>query len=214
MIKEDSVHQNGSTPSYPALCFEERFFSLYSFQEEGWLCDVTIMCVDGSVPAHKVILAATSSYFKHMFSSEMRESKSDEVRMSDMTCETIRCILKYLYTTELDVNSDNALEVLRAANLLCLESLEKECCVVLLGPMSEKSAVEYALLTEQYGMTSLLDSSVGYLVKHCKYLMNNGLCDQLGLQAFQKLVESDHLDVKDEQEVFKMVLRYEDIIFS
>ena len=33
----------------------------------GWLTDVNIRCKDGEVSAHRVILAASSTYFRTMF---------------------------------------------------------------------------------------------------------------------------------------------------
>ena len=196
--------EDSSTPDF---CFEERFLALFAFQKDGWLCDVEIVCDDGNVQAHRVILAATSSYFKHMFSSAMMECSSDSIRMRGMDVESLSYIVRYLYTNELVISKENALNVLKAANLLCLPLVEEQCCKILLGPMTKETALDYAVLAEQYGMNSLLETSVDFLVKHLKYFHANGL-NKLDNRAFQMVVASDDLDVKDEMMVFDTVVQW------
>ena len=58
----------------------------------------------------------------------MKESTSPIIKMSGMTTTTLSCLLKYLYTYTLEVTSESALEVLCAANLLCLRGVEEACC--------------------------------------------------------------------------------------
>ena len=201
------MNEPGIADITPGFCFEERFLALFSFQKDGWLCDITIVCDDGSVDAHRVILAATSSYFKHMFSSAMKESTSDQIRMQGMDVESLSCIVKFLYTNDLDVTKENASDVLKAANLLCLPPVEEQCCKILLGPISKETALDYAVLAEQYGMNSLLKTSIEYLVKYFKYFLFNGLY-KLDIRAFQMVVASDDLDVKDEMMVFDTVVQW------
>lgn len=199
-MEEETLHT-------PTFCFEEKFLALFSFQEDGWLCDIEIVCDDGSVSAHRVILAATSSYFKHMFSSAMMESSSSKIRMNGMTVDSLTCILRFLYTNKLDVTKESALDVLRAANLLCLSPVEEKCCVTLLGPLSKDTVLDYAILADQYNMNDILKSSIEFLVKHFRHFFNNGL-SRLDFRAFQTLIVSDDLDVKNEMMVFDAVVKW------
>ena len=128
--------------------------------------------------------------------------------MKGMRMESLSCIVRYLYTTELELGEENALEVLRVANLFCLPAVEEQCCEKILGPISRGTAVDYALLAEQYGISNLLTNSIKYLVKHYEYFAAEGLYNKLGRLAFQMVIENDDLSVLDESNVFDMVVSW------
>lgn len=54
------------------------------------LCDVTIMVDDGGeFAAHRLVLAASSAYFRAMFTNDMVESRSPSVRIQGIDSRTI-----------------------------------------------------------------------------------------------------------------------------
>ena len=71
-------------------------------EEDCFLHDMTLVSNEGGeVRAHRVILAAQSDYFKGMF----RNEKKERIDMN-MTTETLRIIVKTLYTGQTDINID------------------------------------------------------------------------------------------------------------
>ncbi|ETN74077.1 hypothetical protein NECAME_13213, partial [Necator americanus] len=51
------------------------FSSLRSLQSHGELCDVEIRTGNGTILAHKVVLAAVAPYFDVMFAGNMEDSR-------------------------------------------------------------------------------------------------------------------------------------------
>merc|ERR1719180_516352 len=93
------------------------------FEEDGFLHDVTLVSNEGGeVRAHRVILAAQSDYFKGMF----RNEKKERIDMN-MTTETLRIIVKTLYTGQTDINIDNVQDLLEASNYLQAKELNMKC---------------------------------------------------------------------------------------
>jgi speckle-type POZ protein len=59
--------------------------------------DVTIFTSSGSVGAHRAVLASRSPVFNSMFHHDLTEKQSSTVHINDMTLESCRALLRYLY---------------------------------------------------------------------------------------------------------------------
>ena len=64
--------------------------------------DVTIICNDGSVRAHKNVLTARSEYFNRMLSSTMKEGLTGVIEVKDMEMGVCQTLLEYIYSGEVD----------------------------------------------------------------------------------------------------------------
>ena len=65
--------------------------------DEGLHTDVTIFTSSGSVAAHRAVLASRSPVFNSMFHHDLTEKQSSTVHINDMTLESCRALLRYLY---------------------------------------------------------------------------------------------------------------------
>ena len=65
--------------------------------DEGLHTDVTIFTSSGSVGAHRAVLASRSPVFNSMFHHDLTEKQSSTVHINDMTLESCRALLHYLY---------------------------------------------------------------------------------------------------------------------
>lgn len=66
-------------------------------------------------PAHKIILAARSEYFRALLFGGMKESSQDEVELKGASTASFKVLLKYVYTGRLslgDLKEDVILDVL------------------------------------------------------------------------------------------------------
>ena len=64
--------------------------------------DVTFVVNNERIPAHRIILAARSTYFRTMFSSGMKEAQEgNDIIVQDTSPAAFRAMLLYLYTDEL-----------------------------------------------------------------------------------------------------------------
>ncbi|XP_076273904.1 zinc finger and BTB domain-containing protein 8A-like isoform X2 [Rhynchophorus ferrugineus] len=68
------------------------------------LSDVTIHCKDGSVRAHKIILASCSTYFNKIF-SDHPDPKIAYI-LHDVTVDQMKCFLELIYCGATDISSD------------------------------------------------------------------------------------------------------------
>lgn len=132
------------------------------------LSDIIIKVGGGSIYAHKAILYANSKYFEAMFGGKMKESYEKEITIDNVSYDTFRSIMEYLYTGFTDVSLHNAVELLRASDTFLLKELGEQCEGILskaLVSAEVEVVIEILLLAYTYSCQELLDSSCTLLLK-------------------------------------------------
>ncbi|KAG0439705.1 hypothetical protein HPB47_016556, partial [Ixodes persulcatus] len=89
--------------------------------------DVTLVVAGARLPAHRLILASCSSYFRALLYGGMRESQEKEVVLRDTPREAFELLLRYIYTGQLQLSGlkeDVVLEVLELSHLYGFLELE------------------------------------------------------------------------------------------
>ncbi|GFT05880.1 speckle-type POZ protein-like B [Nephila pilipes] len=90
--------------------------------------DVHLKCGSVAIPAHKNILSMRSPVFSAMFSSEMKESRKNEVDITDVDVPVLRMMLKYVYTGKVEnLTVSSAGDLLFAADKYQLKGLKTRC---------------------------------------------------------------------------------------
>jgi len=75
------------------------------YRLSGKLCDIVLRAEDDSFPAHRVVLSAASKYFNGMFCNNMAECQLKEVPLFGVRSSTLRTIVDFAYTSEVDSSS-------------------------------------------------------------------------------------------------------------
>uniref|UniRef100_T1IJE2 BTB domain-containing protein n=1 Tax=Strigamia maritima TaxID=126957 RepID=T1IJE2_STRMM len=93
--------------------------------------DVEIICKNGTVIAHRIVLMSSCLYFDCMFSTEMIEKHSGRVKLTKCTKETIETVVEFLYTdrlpllTERDIRS--LINLVQTCHMMQIEVLLDHC---------------------------------------------------------------------------------------
>ena len=86
--------------------------------------DLSIRLDDGSsFPAHKVILAARSDYFKALLTGGMKETGLSEIPIGDLSKEVLQLLMVYLYSGTVECDGDHIIPLFVAADRFTLEDL-------------------------------------------------------------------------------------------
>ena len=96
-----------------------------SLREDSDFTDVTLACADGQqIEAHRVVLAASSPFFHHLFKRNNRANQL--VYMRGVLYENLSAIIDFLYYGEANVSQENVDPFLSIAEDLKLTGLENE----------------------------------------------------------------------------------------
>ncbi|GBN01133.1 hypothetical protein AVEN_189197-1 [Araneus ventricosus] len=123
--KTCDAHKLNNNKKSPLNALIDNMKSLY---EEHFFSDVKLKTNTSEFPAHKFILSASSSAFKSMFLTDMKEKDSDYVNIEDLSDDTISRILLYIYTTRVeDLTWQRASDLYVGADKYAILSLMNEC---------------------------------------------------------------------------------------
>ncbi|XP_027933026.1 BTB/POZ domain-containing protein At1g55760 [Vigna unguiculata] len=136
---------------------------------EGIHTDITINVSDGSIGAHRAVLAARSPVFRSMFSHNLQEKELSTINISDMSLESCQAFLNYLYgIIRHEEFLIHRLALLRAADKYDISDLRDACHESLLEDIDTKNVLERLQNASLYQLMKLKMSCIRYLVKFGK----------------------------------------------
>ena len=171
------------------------------------MSDVNFSCEgsDEKFFAHKYVLATSSAVFYAMLYGELAE-KNSVVHLSDTNEESLQEFLRYLYTDECNLSTDNAMFVLYLAKKYIVPSLAEKCTEFLEANLASenvftllKQAVRF-VEEELVGYWDLIDLNTADVVASDAFV-------DVDKATLAGLVKRESLSV-EEVDLFKAVLKW------
>lgn len=125
--------------------------------KNGKFSDVILRIGKKTFPAHKVVLTARSDYFSAMFDHDMKESKSNEIVITDIDDPSILpLMLQFMYTGKVeDLTFNKAVRLFSVADKYSLPELRQRCASVILSNMSVDNVCQIANLAYMHSDAQL-----------------------------------------------------------
>ncbi|KAB1208402.1 hypothetical protein CJ030_MR7G001371 [Morella rubra] len=131
--------------------------------------DIIINASDGSIGAHRAVLAARSPVFRSMFSHNLKEKEMSTIDISDISIETCKAFLNYIYgNIQHEDFLTHRLALLRAADKYDISDLKETCHESLLEDIDAKNVLERLQNASLYQLPDLKTSCMRYLVNFGK----------------------------------------------
>ena len=127
---------------------------------------------DERVNVSRSVLIGHSEYFKAMFRSNMKESKTNKIRVQGFSKHMFLLFLEYLYTNVLDCDLENAMQLCVLADRYQEDELCKYCLKVVEEGLSDDNVIEFIVEAEYLGFDGLLDVCKEYFVSNCGNLID------------------------------------------
>ena len=143
------------------------FQDLNEMFEKGKFSDVTLQAGEVKLPAHKSILASRSKVFDAMFQHDMKETRTNVVKIEDVEPAVLNNFLQYIYTGKVtDFNAEKAIYLYSAADKYFLEEL-KNCCVeMMLKHMTVENVCHVARLAELHPDSKLKEAVLNMFLNY------------------------------------------------
>ena len=149
---------------------KETLKSIFNYADEnrnaGRFCDVTIKVKQLSLPANKIILAYFSKYFESMFTMEMSEKYQNEVEIKNLDSEAVKLIIDYFYSGSIDINGNNVLKVLAAADYFQVDDVKGFCFKCLESGLTVDNCINVIAAFNMYKSEESLDETYRFVSKH------------------------------------------------
>ncbi|KAJ0101655.1 hypothetical protein Patl1_03731 [Pistacia atlantica] len=148
---------------------ETALASLGRMLRENIHTDIIINASDGSIGAHRAVLASRSPVFRSMFSHDLKEKELSTINISDMSIEACQAFLSYIYgNIEHEDFLTHRLALLRAADKYDISDLKEACHDSLLEDIDAKNVLERLQNASLFALPKLKSSCMRYLVKFGK----------------------------------------------
>ena len=126
----------------------------YSNRNAGNFNDVTIQAGAESIPANRMVLACYSKFFESMFLSQLKERYQDTVKIREFDGQTIKSVIEYIYTGNINISENNVMALLSTADFLQVEDVKKKCFDYLQTSLTVDNCIDIVKASELYNNPS------------------------------------------------------------
>ncbi|XP_076858786.1 kelch-like protein 23 [Brachyhypopomus gauderio] len=183
--------------------------ALHGFYSRGLFTDITLRTCTGQLfHCHKAVLSARSSYFKVMFTLDMRERSHGVINLSGVDAETLSALMDYVYSSKVSITQANVQSLLEAADLLQFSSLKKAC---------EEFLVRFLDVDNCLGMHSFAELHVCVLLEREARRIMLGRFEELihqeeflglDLKRLTDMLSVENLNVKKQETLLEAVVKW------
>jgi len=108
-------------------------------RNEGFFNDVNIKVANECFPANRMVLSCFSCVFEQMFKVEMKERYEETVEVKAVDEKSMKILIDYIYIGYIDIDNENVMNLLAAADYLQLEDVKKYCFEFLISILSPET---------------------------------------------------------------------------
>lgn len=181
---------------------------LNNLRQEKVFTDATLCVQHEEIYCHRIILAASSPYFRAMFSHNLREGRDFRVSFQEVSPWTMKRIIDYVYTGNLEITTENAQELLSAGSLFEFPAIVAACCDFL----KQQLHISNCLGIEEFAMIhsckKLQDEAHKFVLENFSSVLE---CDEflhLSLNRLKDYIASDWIEVQVEDTVYEAVMKW------
>lgn len=146
----------------------EDFQKLFTSSDSS---DITISVANKEFPVHKSILCARSPVFTAMFKNDMKEKRSNVVKIADVDPKVMEKALVYIYTGRCDGIYKMAGELLGVADKYGLCGLKDLCEVALIEQLCSENAADTLIIADLHNKKQLREKCFDYIQQHSKAVL-------------------------------------------
>ena len=181
---------------------------LNAFRSESVFTD-TILCVEQEeFPCHKNVLAVSSAYFQAMFTSDLKESREVRISFSEVSAWTLKRIIDYAYSGQLEITHDNAQEMMAAGNHFEYPRIVEACAEFLRRQLHPSNCLEMENFAALHNCMKLQQSANAYILENFSSVVEYDEFLELPIERLKHYISSDFIDVRNEEIVYEAVMRW------
>ncbi|KAI5355198.1 hypothetical protein L3X38_008093 [Prunus dulcis] len=115
------------------------------------------------IPAHKGVLMNRSPVLKAMLENEMEESLSGTIKIGDVSYDTLRAFVNYLYTAEVCLDQQLACDLLVMAEKYQVQHLKDLCQKFLVANLNWDNAFTIYTFAHHHDAKQIIDAALALI---------------------------------------------------
>ncbi|PAA93363.1 hypothetical protein BOX15_Mlig032174g1 [Macrostomum lignano] len=182
--------------------------ALHWMRRQQELCDVALLVGSRRIHAHRAVLAASSPYFRAMFTGELAESRQPEVTLRDMDELAVESLVEFCYTAHIIVEESNVQTLLPAACLLQLQEIQEVCCEFLKRQLDPSNCLGIRAFADTHACRELLKVAERFAQYNFVDVTESEEFLLLPVNQLIDMIGSDELNVRSEEQVYQAVMAW------
>ena len=172
------------------------------------LCDVILDVGEDQarLKAHRNVLCAASPFFYNALSTEMKEKEEGVIRLKDTSKVLMEEVLEYLYTGHVDINDNNAFELMAVADYFLLTSLKVLSSKFIHDTLRASNSIMAYYSSVKYQCSDLREAAKSFILANFMAVAKSNDFLNLNLEQVEEWISSDEIVIKGEKEVFMAIL--------
>ena len=186
--------------------FTTAFSEMNALRKSEKLCDVVLDVEGQRVPAHRIVLASLSAYFRAMFTGEMAESKQRVVTINGVPGSALKSLVEYAYTATIDISEENVQSILPTASVLQFGEVKRACSEFLRRQLDADNCLGIKVFAEVHGCSDLQVAATVFSNRYFSQVRKHEEFLKLSLDEIKAFLSNDQLNTKSEFEVYKAAM--------
>ncbi|KAJ5078893.1 pep-cterm sorting domain-containing protein [Anaeramoeba ignava] len=178
-------------------------------KEEESYFDFEIICEQNktSFKTHKSILSSRSQYFKSLFKSKMKEYQENKMILKDVSSSILSSILNYFYSGKIEINLENAVEILIFSSKYLIDELIEICLKFIKNNLQIETIVDVLKLSESMNLNQLLNSSYKFISKNFEEFIKTSFFLELEENHLNSILSNDYILI-NEFKIFQSIIKW------
>ncbi|XP_067937040.1 kelch-like protein 38 [Watersipora subatra] len=158
---------------------------------------------------HRCVLAASSPYFKATFSSHFQEAIESRITLHDVSPWIMKRILEYIYSGQLEISLETAVDYLRTGHMLQYPYIVQACCDMLSRHLHPNNCLGIKELASLYECTDLEATAFDYVLEHFTTVAEQSEeLAELSLSSLVTYLSADNADIGSEAVIWQALIRW------
>lgn len=161
------------------------------------------------IPCHKIVLSAFSPYFKAMFSSNLIETKTNKVNMSNTDYSTLNDVINYAYCGSIYLNVNNVQNIFSLASLLQVKDLTNACSDFMVSNLDIYNSIDVYSFSKRYLNDYLMKKSIEFINRNFNSIITTNDFLQIDdINLLIDLMSNDDLDIECEDTLLEYEFKW------
>ncbi|KAJ5075441.1 pep-cterm sorting domain-containing protein [Anaeramoeba ignava] len=178
-------------------------------KEEESYFDFEIFCEENKISfkTHKSILSSRSQYFKSLFNSKMKEFQENKLILKDFSSSILFPILNYFYSGKIEINSENAIEILMFSSKYLIDELIEICSNFIKNNLQIETVIDILKLSERMNLNQLFDFSYQFIFDNFYKFIKTPFFLELEENHLNSILLNDKIRI-NEFELFQTIIKW------
>lgn len=145
-----------------------------------------------------------------MFTGDMQEKDQEEIKIEDINGKMLEMLINYCYTGQIQITSENVVDILASASLLNFERIEDECRSFLEEQLKSKPELWLDIygIADSYALNGLCDEAIRMACESFHIITESADFVNMEFGVLKRILcNNENFDVNEEK-IFEATMRW------